>query len=76
MTETIVSNLTLNDLRDLIRTEIEQTLLELLGDPDAGLELRDDLKQRLQQSASVGCVRRVGLRRNAPELPGDGLVGG
>jgi hypothetical protein len=52
MTETTISNLTLNDLRDLIRTEIEQTLLELLGDPDAGLELRDDLKQRLQQSVA------------------------
>jgi len=52
MIETTVSNLTLNDLRDLIRTEIEQTLLELLGDPDAGLELRDDLKPRLQQSVA------------------------
>lgn len=50
MTETMVSHLTLNDLRDLIRIEIKQTLLELLGDSDEGLELRDDLKQRLEQS--------------------------
>jgi hypothetical protein len=50
MTETTVSHLTLNDLRDLIRIEIKQALLELLRDPDEGLELRDDIKQRLEQS--------------------------
>ncbi len=27
---------------------IEQKLLELLGDPDSGLELREDFKKKLQ----------------------------
>jgi len=45
-----VSELTVKELRDLIRTEVEQTVLEMLGDPDEGLELREDIKSRLKRS--------------------------
>ena len=45
-----VSDLTVNDLRELIRTEVEKTVLEMLGDPDEGLELREDIKSRLKRS--------------------------
>jgi len=33
---------------DDIELLIEQKLLELLGDPDSGLELREDFKKKLQ----------------------------
>jgi hypothetical protein len=45
-----ISELKVNDLRELIRTEVEQTVLELLGDPDEGLELREEIKSRLERS--------------------------
>jgi len=45
-----ISELKVNDLRELIRTEVEQTVIELLGDPDEGLELREEIKSRLERS--------------------------
>jgi len=39
----ILKDLTLDDLENLI----EQKVMELLGDPDAGLELRQDFKEEL-----------------------------
>jgi hypothetical protein len=46
MAET-VSQMTPLELRTLIEDAIEQKFVELLGDPDAGLELRDEVKARL-----------------------------
>ncbi len=40
-----VKDLTLDDLDHLI----EQKVLEILGDPDSGLELNDDFKQELKR---------------------------
>ena len=40
-----VSNLSVDDLEYLI----EEKILEILGDPDSGLELRDDFKKRLRE---------------------------
>jgi len=45
-----VSNLTLIELKKLIRVEVRQTLSEMLSDPDEGLELRDEFKIELQRS--------------------------
>jgi hypothetical protein len=45
-----VSNLTLNELKKLIRSEVRQTLREMLADPDEGLELSDEFKIELQRS--------------------------
>lgn len=45
-----VSELTVEELRDLIYEAVETKLRETLGDPDWGLELRDDIRERLQQS--------------------------
>jgi len=39
----MIKDLTVADLEHLI----EQKVLELLGDPDAGLELRQDFKEEL-----------------------------
>jgi len=44
------SDLTMEKLRELIGEVVEEKLLELLGDPDAGLEIRDDVRERLLRS--------------------------
>jgi len=40
-----VKGLTIDELEYLI----EQKILEILGDPDSGLELRDDFKEQLKE---------------------------
>ncbi len=40
-----VKDMTINDLEQLI----EFKLIEILGDPDSGLQLREDFKAKLEQ---------------------------
>ncbi len=40
----VIKDLTIDDFEYLI----EQKVLEILGDPDAGLELREELKEELK----------------------------
>ncbi|MEG4180009.1 MULTISPECIES: hypothetical protein [unclassified Microcoleus] len=42
--------MTVDQLRDLIRHTVEQCLEEYLGDPDAGLEVKEEVKQKLLES--------------------------
>ena len=42
MTQTTVADLTIDEFKDLVREAVAQTLGEMLGDPDEGLELRDE----------------------------------
>lgn len=42
-----VADFTPEELKALIRESVEEVLEEHFGDPDAGLELRDDLAARL-----------------------------
>ncbi len=53
MAQAMVSDLTINEFRGLVRDVVAQTLLEMLGDPDEGLELRDDFRADLQRSLAV-----------------------
>ena len=54
MAHSTVADLTMDELKTLIREVVTQTLTEMLGDPDEGLELRDDFETALQRSlASV-----------------------
>jgi hypothetical protein len=49
-----VAQMTPAELQDLIEDAVERKMFELLGDPDAGLELRDEIKERLiQQQRAV-----------------------
>jgi len=48
-----VKDLTVEQLKDLIQSAIEEKLEELIGDPDAGLELRQEVKERLRNSLSA-----------------------
>ena len=45
-----VKDLTVDELKMLIEQTVEQKLLELLGDPDEGLELREEIIARLKRS--------------------------
>lgn len=42
-----VAEMTSAELRDLVGTAVEEKLLQLLGDPDAGLVLRENVRKRL-----------------------------
>jgi len=44
---------TVDDLRKLIRETVIQTLSEMLGDPDEGLELRDEFNLELQRALAT-----------------------
>jgi hypothetical protein len=45
-----VAELTVNELRQLIREEIQNTLFDLLDDPDKEMEIRDEILLKLTQS--------------------------
>ena len=53
VTSSKVADLTIDELRDLIRAVVIQTLSEMLGDPDEGLELRDDFAEELLGSLAA-----------------------
>ena len=45
-----VADLTVDEFKDMIREVVTQTIVELFGDHDEGLELREDIKVSLQHS--------------------------
>jgi hypothetical protein len=67
-----VAQMTKGELREMIETSIEEKLLELLGDSDDGLPIRQSVRDRLlrqKQDVAAGqdgepledAVRRLGL---------------
>ncbi len=69
MTELTIK-ITTDELRRLIDEALEEKLTEFFGDPDEGLELRDDLKQRLlrQKEATAKGERGMPLSEVVKEL--------
>lgn len=51
MTSDTIARMTQSEFREMLETvvevTVERTLLEMLGDPDEGLEIRDDVRDRL-----------------------------
>ena len=47
---TKVSDLTIDEFRELVQEVVIQTLSEMMIDPDEGLELRDDFVEEMKQS--------------------------
>ena len=66
MLGTHVSDLTVDELKALVRETIEQTLTEFLADPDKGLALRQGMKTALERS--VKAVREGGALYSADEV--------
>jgi len=48
-----VKELSVEQLRTLIQEAVEEKLQEILGDPDQGLEIKDEVKERLKQSLTA-----------------------
>jgi len=53
MVQTTISELSVEELKKLIREVVIQTFSEILGDPDEGLELRDEFKLELQRALAA-----------------------
>ena len=51
--EQMVSQMTKEELQQVIETSVENKLLELFGDPDEGLTLREDVRKRLLKSKAA-----------------------
>ncbi|MEA3350540.1 MAG: hypothetical protein U9Q82_07970 [Chloroflexota bacterium] len=50
MSYTTVSELSIDEFKSLISEVVEQTITNLIADPDEGLDLCDDVKSFLQTS--------------------------
>jgi signal recognition particle GTPase len=48
-----VKELTVEQFKGLIQEAIEEKLEELVGDPDLGLELREEIEERLRSSLAA-----------------------
>ena len=59
MATNMVAQMTKEEFMEMMGTLIEQKLLELLGDPDEGLEIRKSVRDRLlRQRAAVEAGER------------------
>ena len=52
-----ISDLTLNELKELVKGIVDDRLRELLGDPDLGMALGEAVRARLQ--ASLASTERI-----------------
>ncbi len=59
MTE-LVSQMTKEELRLMIDEALERKLIELFGDPDEGLELRETIKERLIRQRDAAARGEIG----------------
>jgi hypothetical protein len=63
-----VAEMSVEELKQLIAQIVEQKLDELLGDPDYGMELKDEVKERLRRTSktergtpAADVARKLGL---------------
>ena len=42
-----IADMTTTELRELVSSAVEEKLIQLLGDPDKGLSLRESVRKRL-----------------------------
>jgi hypothetical protein len=65
-----ISRMRVSQLEALIDSVVERKLIELLGDPDKGLELRPSVKTKLRRSlaATKRGVRGIVAKQVAKEL--------
>ena len=64
-----LSDLTLEELKELVKGIVDDRLRELLGDPDLGMELGEAIRARLKQSLASSAritgeevAEKLGLR--------------
>ena len=54
-----VAQMSKDELKDIIAMTVEQKLLELLGDPDEGLEIRKSVRERLLRQKEADIFKRL-----------------
>ena len=50
---TTITQMTKEELKELIESIVEQKMLELIGDPDEGVSMREDLLKRLKRQKDL-----------------------
>lgn len=70
MAQTTISDLSVDDLKKLIREVVIQTLSEMLRDPDEGLELRDEFKLELQRALAAAETSKTSPAHDVAEKLG------
>ncbi len=54
-----VAQMTVDELKEIVGAAVEQKLVDLFGDPDAGITMKKSLRQRLtRQRKAVAAGRR------------------
>ncbi len=67
----VIIQVTKEELRAIVEESVERKLIELLGDPEEGLDLRDAVRARLQrQQAAVAAGERGQTFSNVVERLG------
>ena len=69
MIPTKVADLTVDELRDLIREVVAQTILEAVEDPDKGLDLRQEAELSLRDS--LAHIEAGGATKPAGQVAAD-----
>lgn len=67
---TKVSDLSVEELKDLIKQTVQETIDDMLGDPDEGLEFREEFVAQLKKSLESDekmipleeAVKKIGLK--------------
>ena len=61
-----IARMTQSEFKEMLETvveaTVERTLLEMLGDPDEGLEIRSDVRDRLLRQRQDVAARQYGQR--------------
>ncbi len=66
-----VAEMTGEELRELVGATVEQKIVELLGDPDTGLALRENVRKRLlRQKRAVAKGERGESLETVSQLEG------
>lgn len=64
MTAETIAQMTQSEFKEMLETvveaTVERTLLELLGDPDEGLDIRGDVRERLLRQRQDVAARQHG----------------
>lgn len=66
MLDARVADLTVLEFKALVREVVEETLADLLADPDEGLELRDEFRNELSQSLKA--LKEGGVTYDAKDV--------
>lgn len=71
MAATTVAEMSKDELREMIEALIEQKFLEILGDPDEGLEIRKPVREKLlRQKEAVAAGDRGQPFEEVVQQPG------